>query len=54
MNILGVLSVSLAMNTWGLAMFNLNTYPEWAPSINKSALAIDVHLIRVQSLNGTH
>lgn len=54
MNILGILSVSLAMNTWGLAMFNLNTYPEWAQPLNKSALAVDVHLMRVQSLNGTH
>uniref|UniRef100_A0A8C5ETH3 Solute carrier family 13 member 3 n=1 Tax=Gouania willdenowi TaxID=441366 RepID=A0A8C5ETH3_GOUWI len=30
MNILGVLSVALAMNTWGVAMFDLNTYPDWA------------------------
>ncbi|KAM9342415.1 Na(+)/dicarboxylate cotransporter 3 [Pholidichthys leucotaenia] len=40
MNILGVLSVSLAMNTWGLAMFNLSTYPEWAHPINKTTLAL--------------
>uniref|UniRef100_A0A3P8X3C3 Solute carrier family 13 member 3 n=1 Tax=Cynoglossus semilaevis TaxID=244447 RepID=A0A3P8X3C3_CYNSE len=37
MNILGVLSISLAMNTWGVAMFDLNTYPEWALPINKTA-----------------
>uniref|UniRef100_A0A8C9ZIT8 Solute carrier family 13 member 3 n=1 Tax=Sander lucioperca TaxID=283035 RepID=A0A8C9ZIT8_SANLU len=36
MNILGILSVSLAMNTWGVAMFDLNVYPEWAHSINTS------------------
>lgn len=54
MNILGILSVSLAMNTWGLAMFNLNTYPEWAQPLNKSALAINAHLMHVQPLNGTH
>ncbi|XP_038579156.1 solute carrier family 13 member 3 [Micropterus salmoides] len=53
MNILGVLSVSLAMNTWGVAMFNLNTYPEWAHPINKSALVTDVHSSSVQSLNAT-
>uniref|UniRef100_A0A8C4HP14 Solute carrier family 13 member 3 n=1 Tax=Dicentrarchus labrax TaxID=13489 RepID=A0A8C4HP14_DICLA len=53
MNILGVLSVSLAMNTWGVAMFNLNTYPEWAHPINKSAVLTDVHFSSVQSLNAT-
>uniref|UniRef100_A0A8C5BDL0 Solute carrier family 13 member 3 n=1 Tax=Gadus morhua TaxID=8049 RepID=A0A8C5BDL0_GADMO len=36
MNILGVLCVSLAMNTWGVAMFDLNSYPEWAPPVNVS------------------
>uniref|UniRef100_A0A3Q1GR75 Solute carrier family 13 member 3 n=1 Tax=Acanthochromis polyacanthus TaxID=80966 RepID=A0A3Q1GR75_9TELE len=51
MNILGVLSVALAMNTWGIAMFNLNTYPEWAQPINKSALITDVS--PVQSFNAT-
>uniref|UniRef100_A0A3P8U4T8 Solute carrier family 13 member 3 n=1 Tax=Amphiprion percula TaxID=161767 RepID=A0A3P8U4T8_AMPPE len=51
MNMLGVLAVSLAMNTWGVAMFNLNTYPEWAQPINKSALITDVS--PVQSFNAT-
>nr|XP_057908241.1 solute carrier family 13 member 3 [Doryrhamphus excisus] len=37
MNILGLLSITLAMNTWGLAMFNLNTYPDWARPLNQSA-----------------
>ncbi|XP_042347006.1 solute carrier family 13 member 3 [Plectropomus leopardus] len=53
MNILGILSVSLAMNTWGVAMFNLNTFPEWAQTINKSAIVPDVHLSAVQVLNAT-
>ncbi|KAG7463332.1 solute carrier family 13 member 3 [Solea senegalensis] len=47
MNILGILSVALAMNTWGVAMFNLNTYPEWAHGGNNT----DVHLSSVASLN---
>lgn len=42
MNILGILSVSLAMNTWGVAMFNLNSYPEWAHPANNTALIPNV------------
>uniref|UniRef100_A0A669B4A7 Solute carrier family 13 member 3 n=1 Tax=Oreochromis niloticus TaxID=8128 RepID=A0A669B4A7_ORENI len=53
MNILGILSVTLAMNTWGIAMFNLNTYPEWAVPFNKSALVTNAHLSVAQSLNAT-
>uniref|UniRef100_A0A3B4G559 Solute carrier family 13 member 3 n=1 Tax=Pundamilia nyererei TaxID=303518 RepID=A0A3B4G559_9CICH len=53
MNILGILSVTLAMNTWGIAMFNLNTYPEWALPFNKSALVTNAHLSVAQSLNAT-
>uniref|UniRef100_A0A3Q3W6M9 Uncharacterized protein n=1 Tax=Mola mola TaxID=94237 RepID=A0A3Q3W6M9_MOLML len=53
MNILGILVVSLAMNTWGVAMFDLGTYPTWAHTINKTALATDVHFSSVQSLNAT-
>lgn len=30
MNILGILCVSLAINTWGVAMFNLTDNPDWA------------------------
>uniref|UniRef100_A0A7N6F980 Solute carrier family 13 member 3 n=1 Tax=Anabas testudineus TaxID=64144 RepID=A0A7N6F980_ANATE len=45
MNILGILSVSLAMNTWGVAMFNLNTYPQWAQPMNKSAVITNVYII---------
>ncbi|KAG7281104.1 hypothetical protein CRUP_027641, partial [Coryphaenoides rupestris] len=37
MNILGVLCVSLAMNTWGVAMFDLGRYPDWAHPANVSS-----------------
>ncbi|XP_056130951.1 solute carrier family 13 member 3 [Lampris incognitus] len=47
MNILGILSVSLAMNTWGIAMFSLNTYPEWAHPSNLSVS------VRAPVLNAT-
>uniref|UniRef100_A0A674NW78 Solute carrier family 13 member 3 n=1 Tax=Takifugu rubripes TaxID=31033 RepID=A0A674NW78_TAKRU len=30
MNVLGILCVSLAINTWGVAMFNLTDNPDWA------------------------
>ncbi|KAK1898147.1 Solute carrier family 13 member 3 [Dissostichus eleginoides] len=50
MNILGILCVSLAMNTWGVAMFDLNSYPEWAHPINKTLT--DVHLSHL-ALNAT-
>ncbi|XP_059511420.1 Na(+)/citrate cotransporter-like [Stegostoma tigrinum] len=30
MNIIGVASVTVAINTWGRAMFDLDTYPDWA------------------------
>ncbi|XP_041053173.1 solute carrier family 13 member 5-like isoform X2 [Carcharodon carcharias] len=30
LNVIGVASITLAINTWGYAMFNLNTFPEWA------------------------
>lgn len=53
MNILGVLAVALAMNTWGVAMFDLNTFPEWARPMNKSAVLTDVHFSSGQSLNAT-
>lgn len=53
MNVLGVLSVSLAMNTWGVAMFGLNTYPDWAMPHNKTGILTDVHLSSVQALNAT-
>ncbi|XP_055081834.1 solute carrier family 13 member 2-like isoform X2 [Periophthalmus magnuspinnatus] len=30
LNIIGVVTINLAINTWGVAMFHLNTFPEWA------------------------
>ncbi|XP_028287727.1 solute carrier family 13 member 1 [Parambassis ranga] len=30
-NVIGVLSVLLAVATWGVPLFSLDTYPEWAP-----------------------
>lgn len=53
MNILGIMAVSLAMNTWGIAMFDLGAYPEWAHPANKSALATDARLLGLP-LNATH
>ncbi|XP_061840002.1 Na(+)/dicarboxylate cotransporter 3 [Nerophis lumbriciformis] len=53
MNILGLLSISLAINTWGLAMFNLNTYPDWARPLNQSASFAEVHLPDVHITNMT-
>uniref|UniRef100_F7EH70 Solute carrier family 13 member 1 n=1 Tax=Xenopus tropicalis TaxID=8364 RepID=F7EH70_XENTR len=32
-NIMGVLVVMLAISTWAVPMFNLDTYPSWAPII---------------------
>ncbi|KAM6946200.1 solute carrier family 13 member 2-like [Aplochiton taeniatus] len=30
LNIVGVITINIALNTWGTAMFNLNTFPDWA------------------------
>ncbi|XP_029974948.1 Na(+)/dicarboxylate cotransporter 3 [Salarias fasciatus] len=54
MNVLGVLSISLAMNTWGVAMFDLHSYPDWVHPKNASALVTDVHVSSVPSFNATH
>ncbi|XP_060788190.1 solute carrier family 13 member 3 isoform X3 [Neoarius graeffei] len=40
MNILGTLCVSLAVNTWGQRMFNLDTYPNWAKPLNSTELRV--------------
>ncbi|POI28253.1 hypothetical protein CIB84_007997, partial [Bambusicola thoracicus] len=34
LNILGVLAINLAINTWASSLFKLNTYPSWANSTN--------------------
>lgn len=33
-NVIGILSVLLALTTWGTPLLNLDTYPEWAPLKN--------------------
>ncbi|KAM8829755.1 Na(+)/dicarboxylate cotransporter 3 [Synchiropus picturatus] len=53
MNILGILSITLAMNTWGVAMFDLNTYPDWARPLNATALLSHGHSPAVRLLNST-
>lgn len=30
MNIIGIICITLAINTWGKAMFHLDTFPAWA------------------------
>ncbi|KAF7656644.1 hypothetical protein LDENG_00038220 [Lucifuga dentata] len=30
LNIIGVMTINLAINSWGVAMFQLNTFPSWA------------------------
>uniref|UniRef100_A0A4W5LLP3 Solute carrier family 13 member 2 n=1 Tax=Hucho hucho TaxID=62062 RepID=A0A4W5LLP3_9TELE len=30
LNIVGVITINIALNTWGAAIFNLNTFPDWA------------------------
>lgn len=51
MNVLGILCVSLAINTWGVAMFNLTENPDWAQTIKTTQVpAMDTSL---QALNVT-
>uniref|UniRef100_A0A8C7M3A3 Solute carrier family 13 member 2 n=1 Tax=Oncorhynchus kisutch TaxID=8019 RepID=A0A8C7M3A3_ONCKI len=33
LNIVGVITINIALNTWGAAMFNLNTFPDWANGV---------------------
>ncbi|KAF4095218.1 hypothetical protein G5714_024296 [Onychostoma macrolepis] len=33
-NVIGVLTVLLALTTWGTPLLNLDTYPDWAPVVN--------------------
>ncbi|XP_066499792.1 solute carrier family 13 member 3 isoform X2 [Hoplias malabaricus] len=47
MNILGIVCVSLAMNTWGLNMFSLHTYPDWARPLNTTELIPTLHPLNV-------
>ncbi|KTF73351.1 hypothetical protein cypCar_00036131 [Cyprinus carpio] len=34
LNIIGILSINLGINTWGTAMFSLGTFPSWANATN--------------------
>ncbi|CAJ1065569.1 solute carrier family 13 member 2-like [Xyrichtys novacula] len=34
LNIIGVATINLAINTWGVALFQLDTFPNWANSTN--------------------
>ncbi|XP_061638609.1 solute carrier family 13 member 2-like [Phyllopteryx taeniolatus] len=34
LNFLGVLTINIGINTWGVAMFDLNTFPSWANVTN--------------------
>uniref|UniRef100_A0A9J7Y9V4 Solute carrier family 13 member 1 n=2 Tax=Cyprinus carpio TaxID=7962 RepID=A0A9J7Y9V4_CYPCA len=34
LNVIGVLTVLLALTTWGTPLLNLDTYPDWAPVVN--------------------
>nr|XP_055035582.1 solute carrier family 13 member 2 isoform X1 [Misgurnus anguillicaudatus] len=36
LNIIGILCISLSINTWGSAMFQLNTFPSWANSTSNN------------------
>ncbi|XP_055964402.1 Na(+)/dicarboxylate cotransporter 3 [Sorex fumeus] len=40
MNMMGVLLLTLAINTWGQAIFNLGTFPDWADSHWANATAL--------------
>jgi sodium-dependent dicarboxylate transporter 2/3/5 len=30
LNMIGILTINLGINTWGDAMFQLSTFPDWA------------------------
>lgn len=34
LNIIGILCINLGINTWGMALFNLGTFPSWANATN--------------------
>ncbi|RXN19063.1 solute carrier family 13 member 1 [Labeo rohita] len=37
-NVIGVLTVLLALTTWGTPLLNLDTYPDWAPVVNSTGV----------------
>ncbi|XP_026884919.1 solute carrier family 13 member 3 isoform X2 [Electrophorus electricus] len=52
MNILGILCASLAINTWGLHLFALHTYPDWARTLNTTATTMTVTTLPAFNLTG--
>ncbi|KAG7472036.1 hypothetical protein MATL_G00104300 [Megalops atlanticus] len=53
MNILGILAVSLAMNTWAMHMFSLSTFPDWARPHNTTGAITDPRNLTVTKFNVT-
>ncbi|XP_010289923.1 PREDICTED: solute carrier family 13 member 2, partial [Phaethon lepturus] len=47
LNILGVLTITLAINTWASSLFQLQTFPSWA---NRTGFLLDVDLVMVSLL----
>uniref|UniRef100_A0A8C4FV04 Solute carrier family 13 member 2 n=1 Tax=Denticeps clupeoides TaxID=299321 RepID=A0A8C4FV04_9TELE len=37
LNIIGILTINLAINTWGKAMFHLDTFPDWARNTTRAS-----------------
>ncbi|TRY57630.1 hypothetical protein DNTS_021061 [Danionella cerebrum] len=52
MNILGILCVALAMNTWAFPMFGLDTYPDWARPLNGSSSTVATHTTSALNVTG--
>lgn len=38
LNVIGILSINLGINTWGKAMFQLDTFPVWAYNTSKPGI----------------
>ncbi|KAJ8369886.1 hypothetical protein SKAU_G00099140 [Synaphobranchus kaupii] len=53
MNILGILAVSLAVNTWGMHLFGLSTFPDWAFPVNTTTAITDPQNLTVRHFNTT-
>ncbi|XP_066480800.1 Na(+)/dicarboxylate cotransporter 3 [Tiliqua scincoides] len=53
MNLMGVLLLSLAINTWAKSIFQLGTYPDWANvhSENITTLLVDVQNVTLNSMS---
>ncbi|XP_030621202.1 solute carrier family 13 member 1 [Chanos chanos] len=49
-NVIGILAVLLALTTWGTALFDLDTYPEWAPGHGAANITGAQLYIRVSTM----